>query len=192
MKEIVTNEYIINVDGDEGLNLNLSSKELEKGLEIVKLRFTSQVPIHMNKITISWKHPIIDIHSYWYPTAFKNKAFHADWAGGFFSKIVSSAPVSCLYNVSGQNRLTSAFSDALNVVNMNMGVHEEDGTFQCKIVLFTETTEKILSYEGELRLDTRNIPCYESLKGVSKWWESFKQYKPAFVPEFARKPMYST
>ena len=192
VKEIVTNEHIINVDGDEGLNLNLSSKELAKGLEIVKLRFSSQVPIHMNKITISWKHPIIDIHSYWYPTAFKNKAFHADWAGGFFSKIASSAPVSCLYNVSGQNRLTSAFSDALNVVNMNMGVHEEDGTFQCKIILFTETTEKILSYEGELRLDTRNIPYYESLKGVSKWWESFKQYKPAFVPEFARKPMYST
>ncbi|MBZ9689424.1 alpha-galactosidase [Clostridium estertheticum] len=192
MKEIKTSKHIINVDGDEGLSLSLTSEESEKGLEIVKLRFSSLVPIHMPKITISWKHPIIDIHSYWYPTAFKNKAFHADWARGFFSKATSSAPVSCLYNMSGKNRLTCAFSDALNTVNMNMGIHEEDGTFECKIVLFTEPSKKVLTYEGELRLDTRNIPYYESLKDVSKWWETFKQYKPAFVPEFAKQPMYST
>lgn len=192
MKEIKTSKHIISVDGAEGLNLSLMSEQLEEGLESVRLKINSQVPIQMPKITISWKQPIIDMHSYWYPTAFKNKSFHADWARGFFSKATNSAPVSCLYNVSGQNRLTCAFSDALNAVNINMGVHEEDATFQCKIVLFTEPSKKTLEYEGELRIDTRNIPYYESLKDVSKWWESFEHYKPAFVPEFAREPMYST
>lgn len=192
MKHIKTSKHIITVEGDEEVDLNLTSEELEDGLESVKLKITSQVPIHLPKITVSWNEPIIDMHAYWYPTAFRNKAFHADWARGFFSKATISAPVSCLYNISGQNRLTCAFSDALNTVNINLGVHEEDGTFKCKIVLFTEISKKVSEYEGELRIDTRNIPYYESLKDVSKWWESFKQYKPAFVPEFAKQPMYST
>ncbi len=192
LKEIKTNKHLINVDGCEGLDLSFIIEELEQGLEIVKLKFSSQFPIQMPKITISWKQPIVDMHSYWHPTAFRNKAFHADWARGFFSKATISAPVSCLYNVNGENRHTCAFSDALNTVNINVGVHEEDGTFICKMILFTEPSKKVTEYEGELRIDTRNIPYYESLKDVSKWWESFKQYEPAFVPEFAKQPMYST
>ncbi|MBL4938631.1 alpha-galactosidase [Clostridium sp. YIM B02515] len=192
MKEIKSNYRIIRIDGADDLNLNIVSEKLEEGLESIKFKITSENPIYMPKVTISWKQPIIDIHSYWYPTAFRNKAFHADWARGFFSKATISAPVSCLYNANGQNRHTCAFSDALNTVNINVGVHEEDGTFECKIVLFTELSKKTHEYEGELRIDTRDIPFYESLKDVSKWWETFKKYKTAFVPEAARQPMYST
>jgi len=192
VKEIKASSRIIKIEGADDLNLNIVSEALEEGLEIIKLKITSEKPIHMPKVTISWKQPIIDIHSYWYPTAFRNKAFHADWARGFYSKATISAPVSCLYNVNGQNRHTCAFSDALNTVNINAGVHEEDGTFECKIILFTELSKKILDYKGEIRIDTRDIPYYESLKDVSKWWESFEQYKPALVPEAARQPMYST
>lgn len=192
MKEIKTNKHIITVDGGEELDLSFVTEEVEEGLEIMKLKFSSQTPVQMPEITISWKQPIVDIHSYWYPTAFRHKAFHADWARGFFSKATISAPVSCLYNVNGENRHTCAFSDALNTVNINVGVHEEDGTFICKIVLFTEPSKIVLEYEGELRIDTRNIPYYQSLNDVSKWWEGFEQYRPAFVPEVAKQPMYST
>ncbi|WP_164826782.1 glycoside hydrolase family 36 protein, partial [Paenibacillus alginolyticus] len=40
--------------------------------------------------------------------------------------------------------------------------------------------------------DTRDIPYYESLHGVQKWWSAMPEYRPAFVPAAAKEPMYST
>ena len=192
MVELKTNKHTISVTGGEKLDINLSFNEIEVGLEIIKLEINSPEPINMPKITISWDHPLIDIHSYWHPTAFRHKSLHADWDRGFFSKATISAPVACLYSSSGENKLTCAYSDSLDTINVNMGVHEEDGTLACKIVLFTEPSKKRFSYKGELRIDTRTVPYYQSIKEVSSWWESYEQYKPAFVPEAARQPMYST
>lgn len=192
MREIKTSKHLVKVQGGEDLNIQLVNEHLEDGLDIVKLKITSEVPTNMPMIALSWQESIVDIHSYWHPTSFRNKGLHADWAGGFFSKATISAPVSCLFNVKGENRHTCAYSDALHPVNINIGVHEEDGTFKCQVVLFTEPSKNIQEYEGELRIDTRSLPYHQCLKEVSAWWENMEQYKPAFVPEAAKEPMYST
>lgn len=47
-------------------------------------------------------------------------------------------------------------------------------------------------YEVKLRIDTRPIPYHEAIDGVAKWWSNMDAYKPANVPDIAKRPMYST
>ena len=47
-------------------------------------------------------------------------------------------------------------------------------------------------YEVTLRIDTRNLPYYESIDNVATWWANMPEYKPMYVPEAAKEPMYST
>lgn len=192
MKQINTDKHIFSVLDLEGLNVEYEVGKIEEGLENIKLRFTSEVERQFPKVKIKWKHPVVDIHSYWHPTAFRNKNLDSDWGYGFFSKAAVGAPVGCFYNLEGRNKITYALSDALNTIQLNMGVHEEDASLNCIITLFTEVTKPRKEYEIELRIDTRDIPYYDSLQEVAKWWESFDMYKPSTVPECAKLPMYST
>ena len=43
-----------------------------------------------------------------------------------------------------------------------------------------------------MRIDTRPIPYHEAIDGVAKWWANMVEYKPADVPDIAKRPMYST
>jgi alpha-galactosidase len=72
------------------------------------------------------------------------------------------------------------------------GVHEETATLHCEVGLFVEPTPAPGEYNAILRIDTRTLPYYESLDQVQQWWAAQPGYQPAFVPEVARRPMYST
>lgn len=192
MKQVNTKNHLISILGPEELDINCLVSEINEGIDIVKISIVSEVEKQFSQVKIIWSQPIIDIHSYWYPTAFRNKSLDYDWNAGFSSKATVSAPTGCFYNINGQNRITYALSDALNTVQFNMGVHEEDSTLSCNIIMFTEPTKPMTSYEVELRIDTRDVPYYRSLEDVVKWWETLDAYKPAEVPECAKLPMYST
>jgi alpha-galactosidase len=192
MREFKTQDHNISILGGEELDIGFSVSKSEEGIDLIKISMKAEEKQYFPKVQIVWSHPMIDIHSHWYPTAFRNKSLDFDWHKGFSSKCTVSAPVGCFYNLNGQNRMTYALSDALNTVQLDMGVHEEDATLNCRITLFTEPTKPMNCYEVELRIDTRDIPYHKSLEEVSKWWETFEVYKPAKVPECAKLPMYST
>ena len=50
----------------------------------------------------------------------------------------------------------------------------------------------LVATKATLGLDTRDLPYYETLSGVSRWWAGLPGHGPAGVPETARLPMYST
>lgn len=108
------------------------------------------------------------------------------------SKGTVNAPMVVFYSGDKRNRLSISYSDALNNVEFNMGVNEETGRIKCKITLFTEPTKKQKHYEGLIRIDCRDVPYYEAIQSVAQWYEGMKAYKPAYVPEDALMPMYST
>jgi alpha-galactosidase len=99
-------------------------------------------------------------------------------------------PVSCLYNLKGENRLTVAFSDALNALGIDMGVHEETATIYCSLTLFSELSSPTSSYQAELLFDTRHLPYYKCLANIQQWWK--ERYPPAPLIESTRLPVYST
>jgi alpha-galactosidase len=72
------------------------------------------------------------------------------------------------------------------------GVEEETAQLLRSVSIFEEPTAPLTSYEATLRLDTRDVPYYEALSDVGRWWAGLPGYEPAPVPETARLPMYST
>ncbi|WP_442603603.1 glycoside hydrolase family 36 protein [Paenibacillus sp. KN14-4R] len=185
--------YIFSLTGcSEQFRGTLSSSFEAKGVQLIHIKLTSDTMQQPPTIELTWHHTGIDIQGTWHPNAYRSRRLHVDWEKGFVSKAAFSAPVISLFNVQGSNRLTFAFSDALNSVSLSAGVNEETATFRCGVKLFFEPSAAMHTYEATLRLDTREVPYYECLDDVQKWWAELPGYTPAFVPEAAKLPMYST
>lgn len=184
-------DFEVKLEG-EGFRGSISTSTLESGVELVRLRIEADEAGRPPVFRVSWSHPLVSVHGFWSSGAGYDKGLGVDWGKGFYSKATSGAPVGCLYDLQGRNRLTFAFSDALNPVTFHTGVHEESAEVNCWIRLFEEPLAPLKVYEATLRLDVRDIPYYDALSGVSRWWAGLPGYEPAGVPETARLPMYST
>jgi alpha-galactosidase len=178
--------------GGKGFRGSLATSTLESGVELVHLRIESDEAGRPPVFRLSWSHPLVSVHGFWHPGAGYDKGLGVDWGKGAYSKATSGAPVGCLYDLEGRNRLTFALSDALNPATFHAGVHEESGEVNCWVRLFDEPLGPLGVYEAALRLDTRDLPYHEALSDVSRWWAHLPGYEPAGVPETARLPMYST
>ena len=104
----------------------------------------------------------------------------------------SSAPVMALFSEDGRNRYTVAVSEAKEIIEMKPGIHEEDGTVLLQIKVPETYTAVTGKYELEVLIDRRDIPFYESIADVSKWWETDCGLTPIEPVEAAREPVYST
>jgi len=193
MNQINTGKYHVTVIGDDNrFRATLKSQEVSEGVELLHIRLEADAKVQPSEVEIVWHIPAIDIHGYWHPAAYRNRRLHVDWERGLTSKATYSAPVGCLFNTLGSNRLTFAYSDAMNAAAMSAGIHEETSMFRCAVKLFTEPMAPIQTYEAVIRLDARDVPYYESLDDVQQWWASLPGYAPASVPEAAKLPVYST
>ncbi|NBD25363.1 glycoside hydrolase family 36 protein [Paenibacillus glycinis] len=178
--------------GESPFRASLRIERESEGVEIVHIRIEADAPAVPPAFTLAWNPPIVDASAMWHPTANFAKGLRADWSQAFDSKSTHSAPVISLFGGSGKNRLTFAFSDVLNVIRFNAGVHEETATFSCLVSMFDTPTTPLARYEAELRIDVRDIPYYDCLADVSRWWASYPSNAPAPVPSAALEPMYST
>ena len=166
--------YTIALSGNmENFKISLSGREEVPGLVRIKLKMDADEETIPSTVSLSWKFPDIDIHSRWSPSTGFNRGIQLEnWDDPFISKATSSAPVHTLLSFSGENKLTIAVSDALNPIDIRVSVNEETASFFCYANFFTAETQPLNHYEAELRLDTRNLPYYESLNQVQKWWAS--------------------
>lgn len=186
-----THEVALNYD-DVRFQATLSLETLEPGVHIIHLTAWTDVPVIPPVLTLSFVHPARDIHASWHPSLNRNNSFHADWMRKLRSNAATSAPVFSLMNASSRNRLTFAFSDALNTVLYTGCIREESAEFLCSIQLFTEESAPIAEYQAALRIDTRDLLYFECLKEVQEWWSRMPEYSPASIPKLAKSPMYST
>ncbi|WP_339246259.1 glycoside hydrolase family 36 protein [Paenibacillus sp. FSL F4-0243] len=194
MKTLINNDcpHVTLISDNHFFESTTTVETIEENLFLIHIRLTALQKDYPPVCRIEWSIPAVDIHSLWHPGTDRNKAFQVDWGDGFQSKSTSLAPVASLFNLSGQNRMTFAFSDALNNVSIKAGIHEEDSSFLCSVTLFEEALPKMDHYEATLRIDHRNIPYHKALEDVTLWWETLPGYKPAVVPDVALRPMYST
>jgi len=139
-------------------------------------------------LEMAWQQPVADLHYCWHPHCGKDRSIHPDWGSCFYSRVSSSAPVICLYNLQGQNRMTAALSDALSESSFHFGVSEETGMLICRIRIVLDGHDG--HYSVMLRRDASDCRYEAALAAVSRWWEAF--YPPMDVPEIAREPLYST
>jgi len=184
----------VDVSGDMGpFSIEVAGLSPESGVEVATLRLTSPTPAPPPRLRITWSMPSHDVHGRWTTAARFNKALGPDWGPDRVSSMLSrNAPVMMLFGADDGNRLTFAVSDALNTVNMTVGVREEDARVYGGIELFVEPHRPVTEIEVDVRFDRRDVPFYEALGDVSDWWAAQPGFEPAAVPETARLPMYST
>ena len=188
---MIAQRFKVEAVHEESVKVDVNQRE-EKGICYFDIHIEAVEPIQFPKVTLIWHHPIADIQSYWHPGTKRSKSFGVDWDGGFSAKATVLAPVGCFYSQDGRNRMAVAYSNAMETVNFNLGVHEETGTIKAEITLFTEQTKIRASYDGTIRVDLRDIPYYQAIQEIAGWYETMDGYSPAFVPEIAKLPMYST
>lgn len=181
----------LKIEGDlKNFDATWTSKELEKGLEVVDLYLRSSKASTPPRFSVNWDFPSIDIAAYWNPNISVDKvSYHRNRVT---SRASSYAPVCVFMNAKDINRFTFACSDALDKVSFRSYLREEDARFYCEVVFFEEKIPPIEEYAVQIRIDTRNIPYFKALDDVSNWWAMMESYTPAPVPDFAKWPMYST
>ena len=144
------------------------------------------------KFSIQFKIPHIDCFSVWSPYLSHCRRLGPDWGPTTtYANIASSMPVQSVLSVDGNNRLTLAIDDAMSPTAIKTGVREEDSNIIVTFTFFTETTTAIEEYSATVRVDTRDIPFYDAVYDVVRWWENECGYTPLNVPELAKLPMNS-
>ena len=178
--------------GNPGAKITLNERRMDDGVLAVDVRMELPFAEIPEMFTISWDIPIVDCYSTWSPSIRDGRSLGVDWAKKTTdARLASWMPVHALISMSGRNRLTIAISDAALPTRIGTGVVEESACFRCDASFFTLPTTPITEYSAVLRLDTRDIPYWDSIYDAVRWWEKDCGCACAPVPEYARLPMNS-
>lgn len=186
--------YTISAVGDfKNFKVDLSSKEIEKNVTVLKVKLSTEQEDFPPAFSLKWDLPSVNIAGVWV----SSNAGIRDriWSTGSTrveSMLARQAPVLTLLGHGDNNRLTFASSDAINTIVLTGKLREEDGLIYCSIDFFREKPRRMKTYEVDIRIDNRDTPYYKSLEDVADWWTTYKGYEPAVVPDVAKLPVYST
>ena len=153
--------------GFGGFTAELSAEQTAPGVDVVTLTLTAAEPTAPPQVKLVWTHPAVDVQGSWHASIGRNRGLSPDWGAPRISRVTSGAPIRCLYNLAGRNRMTFACSDALNALALSAGVREETAMFVCSVGLFAEPGPPISRYALQLRIDTRDVPYWQAVGDVS-------------------------
>ncbi len=175
-----------------GWTAALSTADAEPGVQLVTLRLSAPAPLPPPQVSLFWCFPSAGIQTRWSPLACFTRNLPPNWGWTADSCIASSMPLVQLGNTRDENRVTVAVSEALRVVRIQAGVHEESAGIHLSVRLFTEPQAPIPEYETTVRLDVRHVFYAEALREASAWLSALPEYAPAVAPAAAFDPIYSS
>jgi alpha-galactosidase len=184
----------IEIEGaDLSANVLLRQVSTQEDISLYEFSLNTKELCYPKPITLKWKIPGLNVKGVWKPTTDFNKRIQADWELEHMeSRISIDAPIIALFGNNDENMMTFSCSNAINTLEMNARLREEDNHFYCHMTFFIEQEQLIKDFKAQLRIDFRNIHFSDCLRDVSKWWETFEELKPTTVPTIAKKPIYST
>ena len=178
--------------GNAGAKIWIDNEREENGIKHFTVHAKLSEKAVPEKFSVQFEIPHIECFSVWSPYLSHCRRIGADWGPSTtYANIASSMPVQSVLSVDGNNRLTLAIDDAMSPTAIKTGVREEDGNIVVTFTFFTETTTAIEEYSATVRVDTRDIPFYDAVYDVVRWWENECGYTPLSVPEHAKLPMNS-
>ncbi len=194
--EKIVNYDIQKIEVDKGNNdfeIVIDEKEISTGIIAYSIQITFDQPAEPKPLSLKWRFPAKNIKGVWKTGALYDKRLHADWElEPSISRVSIDAPVISIFGHDDINCHTFACADALNTVEMNASLREEDNEIYCYVKLFSERHPAIQKYHTEIIIDKRKIHFSEVLTNISNWWSSFPNLKPMEVPKAAFYPVYST
>ena len=178
---------------EEGTEAHLSSESPKNGVYYVGVTLRRKDKKVPRKISLRFKFPCVKAFSIWNPSCRFSRFLGPNWSPSRLeSEAMRSAPIHSLITKGGRNCLTITVSDVIKPTAISTGYCEEDGMVDCTVEFFTRSIVSIESYKAVVRLDSRNIPFYQSITDARNWWTKTGRYQNAPVPENARLPVYST
>lgn len=127
---------------------------------------------------------------YWNPNCGFKRDMPLGWIAGRKSMTSISAPVSCIYDGLGKNTFTCAVSEVKEIVELKTAI-VNDTYFGMNVKINLSQYIKCGHLELKLYIDETDIPMYEAIDNVRKWWEENCDLKPMNVPDYAKDAMYS-
>lgn len=178
---------------DKIFDTTFELKDETNGVYTYKFCINAAQAASPQPITLRWRVPSFNMNGVWKSGGLHDKRQQYDWELEHLqSRISVDAPVISVFGHDDSNAITFACSDAINLLEMNALLREEDNYLYCHLTFFSERHPEITSYEAELRVDTRNVLYSEALQDVADWWATFEALKPAPTPDLAKAPLYST
>ena len=186
------------------VHIEVAEEHVWDNVKISKIRDTDELHIYEFEyfntqgeialpISLKWKIPGLNVKGVWKPTNDFSKRIQADWElRPMKSSISIDAPVICVFGHDDLNVITFACNDAIHPLELDAVLREEDNCLYCHVKLFSQAEPSITNYKVQLRLDFGKAHFSDSLKNVSRWWETFEDLKPTPVPYIAKQPVYST
>jgi len=183
--------YSVSVKND---NTHASVTELaeENGVSYVRLDVSFDTPAIPETVTVKFSIPMTDILSDFNVTNLYDRSVAPSWRKRTTSsRLASGAPLQQLISHTGRNRITVALSDAATPCSIAAGVVERRAEQEFEIKFFTQPVNTLESYSAVIRIDMSDRPYEEALKAAERWWEEECGYPSAYIPDAARKPLYS-
>ena len=180
-------------EGNEGAKLWIDNEKTVNGVYYADIHMKlAEKAVPKKFVARSYDFSCVDCFSTWKPNYDDMRSLGASWAPKrTYSSLASWMPVHTVLSLGGRNRLTVALSDAFTPTGIKTGVLEENAQLVIEIVFFTRATVAIEEYHATVRIDTRDIPYYDSIYDTVEWWEKECGYTPMHVPEHAKLPMNS-
>ncbi len=179
---------------EENVDINFNQISSKDGLSLYKVAFKWKEKVFPKKITLNYQIPCTDVYTVW--DSFR--VYATDQTVTFRktqtkSRLASGMPLKQIFSKRGINRHLLAVSDVRTPMTLSMGSQSRPNFdhMMISIDFFTMLTGPFDSYEAIIRMDEREIPFDDAVREARKWYNEFG-YKPAFSPEYAKLPMYST
>ncbi|MEO0731880.1 MAG: glycoside hydrolase family 36 protein, partial [Bacteroidota bacterium] len=134
-----------------------------------------------------------NVKGVWTSGALYEKRLRADWeAADVESRLSVNAPAVSVFGHGDENRITFAWSDAVNTTRLAAPVREEDNLLHCRIDLFGERSAPLQEYSALLRVDRSATTYDRALQEVGRWWDEQLGEELPTIPPAARAAVYST
>ena len=143
-------------------------------------------------LTVKWTVNCVDMYSTWGANLGALRKMAPSWKRQVTkSRLASGAPLHQMISADGRNRMTVALSDAMTPTKIATGVVEKTAELACDVRFFTMPMGSISEYHATIYIDLQDRPYYESLKDAERYWAEECGYPSAYIPDTARRPMYS-
>lgn len=180
------------ITGFDGAAVTIENEKTHNGVRFFDVHVVLEEEKIPETVKIAFSIPTVDIYSLWSPTIRYERYLGANWGKrGTASRLCSWMPLHTLASANGRNKMTVALSDAKTPTALRTGVCEENANMDWELQFFTAKIAPLKEYRATVRIDTRDVPYYDSIYDVAAWWENECGYVPAYVPEHARLPMNS-
>lgn len=186
-------EYNV-ITANKNMTSSVETVSSADGIEVVRVRFGFENEAVPNKVCIEWEEDMVNRLTVWRGEMNADTAMRQGWCPSTnWSRFCFGAPLLATIGKDGMNAECVAVSDPETPITLRYFVDDFPQKYKVKysVTFFDGMCNAMKDYEAYIRIDTREIPYYESIKSVYPWWCEFGYEIPP-IPAAAEDALYSS